>query len=87
MIWEIIAKLDFFERIHAFMMSLTPRGRNSVVLQMPRSYISGADAELLLSTNGIRVWDRKFDRRNFYFRVTQEDVGYALELLNNQEVL
>lgn len=77
---ELLAKLDWFERVDALGRALT--GQRSHRFEIDRrGGWSGQQVEDLLATHGVGIWDRAFDQDRLYFRVKRGQARWAEYLL------
>jgi hypothetical protein len=77
---ELLAHLDWFERVDEFAKML--RGVRSWRFSVPRSGgWSGHRIEQMLRRYGIEIWGRNFNRSHLFFRVKLQQANWAEYLL------
>lgn len=77
---EIIAKLDWFERVDAIARAVSGQRSHRFAVDRSGGW-SGQMVEDMLEAHGIRIWDRGFDHENLYFRVKKQQARWAEYLM------
>jgi len=82
---ELLARLDWFERLDAFLRQLS--GQDSWQFYVPRDCgWSGIEMERLLKRHGVKIWDRDFTRDCLTFRVKRRQANWAEYLLRRRGI-
>jgi hypothetical protein len=77
---EILAKLDWFERVDALARALVGVRSHRFAIDRYGGY-TGQEVEDMLGAHGIPIWDRGFDQERLYFRVKAQQAEWAEYLL------
>lgn len=81
---EMLAKLDWFERVVALSKAGIPSHRFEIADR--GTGWSGADIEKLLKRHGVKLWDRNFTDGSLSFRVKRVQAGWAEYLLSRNGI-